>query len=104
MTVREGVVYVAELEDWTDEPQPPDPHAVAAVAADVVENHVKVAYDPEPPEGFAVSPRDCPLSMEGFAGVGSPAVSAPVVATVAEGNDVVVSGDVAVSVTLSSKL
>jgi hypothetical protein len=61
-------------------------------------------WAPDPPEGFAVSIIDCPLSIVGEVGVGSPATNAKLTATVDETGDNCVSGDTALSVTCSSNV
>ena len=87
----------------TEDPQLPAVHASVDVAATVVAYQVSV-YGVVPPVGFAVRVIDCPLSRVWVVGVGKSAVSAKVVATVEDATDVCVSGDVALSVTCSSKL
>jgi hypothetical protein len=64
--------------------------------------HWKVS-PPDPPVGFAVRVADCPLSRIEAEEVGSPAVSAELVVTVADGSEAATSGVDALSATSSSK-
>ena len=83
-------------------PEIGEPNAVHAPA--VFPEYHWYVLPPDPPEGFAVSVTDCPLSMIRDVGVGVPAVNVELVVTVADAGDVAVSDAVALSVTCSSNV